>query len=280
MGAWITRIPKMLISGTLPSLIGVAQVSISWTAPLFQRLQITLRIHLIYSPMLLWFRKIKRKGWLGLTPSVLRQSSHWMEMNTSEMAQLISENGHPRNRLQGSGKLPTSSWVRAFHYCNLSEFNWYTRQKLWFLENLLPRGCQWIWTVTSTNLTLLTGVQLLERTAYYGIALNLVTYLVQELHEGTEESSTTIFNWAGVAWILPLLGGFLADAYTGRFWMIVVSIVIYLLVWISNLLPTMFWRRICNTRRSSWSRFWTWCFQLQPGEWDFRVLFFSRSLCR
>ncbi|KAG0576798.1 hypothetical protein KC19_5G108500 [Ceratodon purpureus] len=73
------------------------------------------------------------------------------------------------------------------------------------------------------------GVQLLERTAYYGIALNLVTYLVQELHEGTEESSTTIFNWAGVAWILPLLGGFLADAYTGRFWMIVVSIVIYLL---------------------------------------------------
>jgi peptide/histidine transporter 3/4 len=69
-----------------------------------------------------------------------------------------------------------------------------------------------------------------EKTAYYGIALNLVTYLVQELHEGTEESSTTIFNWAGVAWILPLLGGFLADAYTGRFWMIVASLVIYLLV--------------------------------------------------
>lgn len=78
-----------------------------------------------------------------------------------------------------------------------------------------------------------TGVQLAERTAYYGIVLNLVTYLVRELHEGTAQSSTTVFNWAGAVWILPLLGGFLADAYIGRFYMIVVSTVIYILV-ISN----------------------------------------------
>ena len=75
-----------------------------------------------------------------------------------------------------------------------------------------------------------TGVQLLERTAYYSISLNLVTYLVQVLHQGTAQSSTTIYNWAGAVWILPLLGGFLADAYTGQFWMIFASAVIYLLV--------------------------------------------------
>ena len=76
----------------------------------------------------------------------------------------------------------------------------------------------------------ITGVQLLERTAYYSVALSMVTYLVRELHQSTEESSTTIFDWAGVAWLLPLLGGFLADAYIGRFWMIVASLHVYVLV--------------------------------------------------
>jgi hypothetical protein len=39
-----------------------------------------------------------------------------------------------------------------------------------------------------------------------------------------------VYNWAGTAWILPLLGGFLADAYWGRYWTIAVSAVIYLMV--------------------------------------------------
>ena len=89
-----------------------------------------------------------------------------------------------------------------------------------------------------------TGVQLLERTAYYSISLNLITYLVQVLHQGTAQSSTTIYNWAGVVWILPLIGGFLADAYTGQFWMIFASAVIYLLV--INMLKSSGSLQICQ----------------------------------
>ncbi|KAH8956918.1 hypothetical protein BDL97_07G066800 [Sphagnum fallax] len=75
----------------------------------------------------------------------------------------------------------------------------------------------------------LMATELLERTAYYGIALNLVTYLVTVLHQGTGESISIVYNWSGTAWILPLLGGFLADAYWGRYWTITVSAVIYLM---------------------------------------------------
>jgi dipeptide/tripeptide permease len=74
------------------------------------------------------------------------------------------------------------------------------------------------------------GTELLERTAFFGISLNLVTYLVTELHQGTEQSISTVYNWSGTAWILPLLGGFIADAYWGRFWTITVFAVVYLLV--------------------------------------------------
>jgi hypothetical protein len=74
------------------------------------------------------------------------------------------------------------------------------------------------------------GTELLERTAFFGISLNLVTYLVTVLHQGTEQSISTVYNWSGTAWILPLLGGFIADAYWGRFWTITVFAVVYLLV--------------------------------------------------
>ncbi len=74
------------------------------------------------------------------------------------------------------------------------------------------------------------GTELLERTAFFGISLNLVTYLVTVLHQGTEQSISTVYNWSGTAWILPLLGGFIADSYLGRFWTITVFAAVYLLV--------------------------------------------------
>jgi hypothetical protein len=83
---------------------------------------------------------------------------------------------------------------------------------------------------TSSTVVVVAATELLERTAYYGIALNLVTYLVTVLHQGTGESISIVYNWSGTAWILPLLGGFLADAYWGRYWTIIVSAVIYLMV--------------------------------------------------
>jgi len=85
-------------------------------------------------------------------------------------------------------------------------------------------------TSSTVVVVVVAATELLERTAYYGIALNLVTYLVTVLHQGTGESISIVYNWSGTAWILPLLGGFLADAYWGRYWTITVSAVIYLMV--------------------------------------------------
>ncbi|KAH9557241.1 hypothetical protein CY35_07G074900 [Sphagnum magellanicum] len=73
------------------------------------------------------------------------------------------------------------------------------------------------------------GTELLERCAYYAISLNLVIYLEHVLHQGTGQSVKNIFNWGGVSWILALLGGFLADAYTGKYRMIIIGLCIYFL---------------------------------------------------
>jgi len=76
----------------------------------------------------------------------------------------------------------------------------------------------------------MTGSVIIERVAFYGIAFNLVTYLTTVLHQGTAESITSVWNWGGVAWITPLIGGFIADAYLGRFKTIRFSLFIYLAV--------------------------------------------------
>lgn len=71
---------------------------------------------------------------------------------------------------------------------------------------------------------------IIERLAFYGIAVNLISYLTTVLHEGTAASITSVWNWGGVAWITPLIGGFLADAYLGRFKTILIGLSIYQVV--------------------------------------------------
>eukprot|EP01018_Ginkgo_biloba_P001009 Gb_27114 [translate_table: standard] len=65
--------------------------------------------------------------------------------------------------------------------------------------------------------------------AYVAILSNLITYLTNVLHEGLTISVKNVNNWLGVTTVLPLVGGFLADAYVGRYWMVVASSIIYLL---------------------------------------------------
>nr|XP_024372616.1 protein NRT1/ PTR FAMILY 8.3-like [Physcomitrium patens] len=71
------------------------------------------------------------------------------------------------------------------------------------------------------------GIEIGERLAFYGISANLVTYLTHVLHEGTEKSAANVNNWIGTTFIAPLLGAFLADAFWGRFWTILICGVIY-----------------------------------------------------
>ncbi|XP_026449122.1 protein NRT1/ PTR FAMILY 5.10-like isoform X2 [Papaver somniferum] len=69
-----------------------------------------------------------------------------------------------------------------------------------------------------------------ETIAYYGILSNLITYLIgPPLNQSTVAAATNINTWSGFVWMLPLLGGFLADSYFGRFHTIFFSSLIYIL---------------------------------------------------
>ncbi|GLJ23107.1 hypothetical protein SUGI_0436170 [Cryptomeria japonica] len=72
------------------------------------------------------------------------------------------------------------------------------------------------------------GVEMGERLAYFTIAASLFTYLTNVMYQGVAASAETVNIWSGVTSILPLVGGFLSDAYVGRYYMIIISSLVYL----------------------------------------------------
>ncbi|KAK9913628.1 hypothetical protein M0R45_037438 [Rubus argutus] len=72
-------------------------------------------------------------------------------------------------------------------------------------------------------------IEFSERLSYFGIATNLITYLTQVIHQDIKTAAKNVNYWTGVTTIMPLIGGFLADAYTGRFNMVLFSSLIYLM---------------------------------------------------
>lgn len=64
---------------------------------------------------------------------------------------------------------------------------------------------------------LILGTELSERICVMGISMNLVTYLVGDLHLSSSKSANTVTNFMGALNILALFGGFLADAKLGRY---------------------------------------------------------------
>ncbi|KAK4756745.1 hypothetical protein SAY87_006872 [Trapa incisa] len=71
-------------------------------------------------------------------------------------------------------------------------------------------------------------IEFSERLSYFGIATNLITYLTLDMHQDIKTAAKNVNYWAGVTTMTPLLGGFLADAYLGRFNMVILSSFIYL----------------------------------------------------
>ncbi|KAF8098067.1 hypothetical protein N665_0275s0036 [Sinapis alba] len=64
------------------------------------------------------------------------------------------------------------------------------------------------------------GNEYCERLAYYGIAINLITYLTTKLHQGNVSAARSVTTWQGTCYITPLIGAVLADVYWGRYWTI------------------------------------------------------------
>ncbi|XP_062165084.1 protein NRT1/ PTR FAMILY 8.2-like [Alnus glutinosa] len=66
-----------------------------------------------------------------------------------------------------------------------------------------------------------------ERLAFFAIAVNMVAYLVFEMHQSLPAAATHVTDWIGTAYVLTILGAFLADAYFGRFKTIIIFSCVY-----------------------------------------------------
>ncbi|KAL2900980.1 Protein NRT1/ PTR FAMILY 8.1 [Bienertia sinuspersici] len=73
------------------------------------------------------------------------------------------------------------------------------------------------------------GNECCERLAYYGMSTNLVNYFIERMHQGNATAAENVSNWSGTCYIMPLLGAFLADAYLGRYRVIAIFSIIYVI---------------------------------------------------
>lgn len=86
------------------------------------------------------------------------------------------------------------------------------------------------------------GVEIAERSAFFGMKSNLITYLTGPLGDSTAAAAATVNVWSGVAFMLPLAGAFVADCYLGRYRTVLLASLLYLvglcLLTLSSMLPT------------------------------------------
>lgn len=73
---------------------------------------------------------------------------------------------------------------------------------------------------------LILGIEMCERLSTMGIAVNLVTYLIGTMHLPSATSANIVTDFMGTSFLLCLLGGFVADAFLGRYKTIAIFAVI------------------------------------------------------
>uniref|UniRef100_A0A0D9UVS1 Major facilitator superfamily (MFS) profile domain-containing protein n=1 Tax=Leersia perrieri TaxID=77586 RepID=A0A0D9UVS1_9ORYZ len=73
------------------------------------------------------------------------------------------------------------------------------------------------------------GNEMAERMAYYGLSVNMVIFMFNVMHRPFAASANAVNNFLGISQASSLLGGFLADAYLGRYWTIAAFTTLYLL---------------------------------------------------
>ncbi|KAM0013148.1 putative proton-dependent oligopeptide transporter family, MFS transporter superfamily [Helianthus debilis subsp. tardiflorus] len=62
------------------------------------------------------------------------------------------------------------------------------------------------------------------------MAANLISYLTKVMHQDLTTAAKNVNCWSGITTSMPLLGAFIADAYAGRYLMIMVSSSVYIAV--------------------------------------------------
>ncbi|KAI3954418.1 hypothetical protein MKW92_042706 [Papaver armeniacum] len=102
-----------------------------------------------------------------------------------------------------------------------------------------------------------------ERFAFKGVASNLVTYLTEVLKMKNSTAAKTVNSWAGISFLLPLLGAFLADSYLDRYSTILASSILYVAGLVALTSTAFVWEWIAKsahrnhekTSSSPWSSF-------------------------
>jgi len=71
--------------------------------------------------------------------------------------------------------------------------------------------------------------ELCERFSYYGVRTILINYLTTELEFAENDAASISLFFSAVCYSTPLVGGFVADSYLGKYWTIVLFSTIYVL---------------------------------------------------
>ncbi|KAI3801344.1 hypothetical protein L1987_29448 [Smallanthus sonchifolius] len=83
--------------------------------------------------------------------------------------------------------------------------------------------------------------EICDRFAATGFHANLITYLTVQLNMPLVKASNTLTNFTGLSSFMPIIGALVADSFAGRYWTIVVALLIYelgmIIVTISAFLP-------------------------------------------
>jgi dipeptide/tripeptide permease len=66
--------------------------------------------------------------------------------------------------------------------------------------------------------------------ATLGLQRNLVIYFTTKINMSNSQAANMVSNFVGTLYLTPFLGGFVADAYLGRFWAIAVFATIQVVV--------------------------------------------------
>ncbi|RZB72910.1 Protein NRT1/ PTR FAMILY 5.6 [Glycine soja] len=74
-----------------------------------------------------------------------------------------------------------------------------------------------------------TAIEFSERITHFGISSNLIMYPTRVMHEDLKTATNNVNCWKGATTLLPLIGGFVGDAYTGRFHIVLFSSLFILL---------------------------------------------------
>ncbi|CAH1432263.1 unnamed protein product [Lactuca virosa] len=72
--------------------------------------------------------------------------------------------------------------------------------------------------------------EICDRFAATGFQANLLTYLTQQLNMPLVNASNTLTNFGGLSSLMPIIGALVADSFAGRYWTIIIALLIYELV--------------------------------------------------